>query len=67
MKRTLIVDTSPVDAAPASGSANTPRQGTPLPQAVPPSQLPPSRDDALAGALPSWDLLPATPFIRRAK
>ena len=23
--------------------------------------------DALAGALPVWDLLPATPFIRRVK
>ncbi|MDQ2150173.1 hypothetical protein RBI22_15760 [Alcaligenaceae bacterium C4P045] len=23
--------------------------------------------DALAGALPDWDLLPATPFIRRVK
>ena len=23
--------------------------------------------DALAGALPGWDLLPATPFIRRVK
>jgi len=23
--------------------------------------------DALAGALPEWDLLPATPFIRRVK
>jgi hypothetical protein len=23
--------------------------------------------DALAGALPAWDLVPATPFIRRVK
>lgn len=23
--------------------------------------------DALAGALPAWDLLPATPFVRRIK
>ncbi len=23
--------------------------------------------DALAGALPAWDLLPASPFIRRVK
>ena len=23
--------------------------------------------DALAGSLPAWDLLPATPFIRRVK
>jgi hypothetical protein len=23
--------------------------------------------DALAGALPGWDLLPATPFVRRIK
>lgn len=25
------------------------------------------KTDVLAGALPSWDLLPATPFIRRVK
>jgi len=24
-------------------------------------------DDALAGALPDWDLLPAAPFVRRVK
>lgn len=32
--------------------------------------LPPPGDDqrdALAGALPAWDLVPATPFIRRVK
>lgn len=25
------------------------------------------QSDALAGALPAWDLQPATPFIRRVK
>jgi len=26
-----------------------------------------ARPDALAGALPAWDLLPAMPFVRRVK
>ncbi|TXC79083.1 hypothetical protein [Paraburkholderia azotifigens] len=26
-----------------------------------------SFNDALAGAFPEWDLLPATPFVRRVK
>jgi len=39
------------------------------PQAAPISAQasPPQERDALAGALPEWDLLPASPFVRRVK
>ncbi|RBL83358.1 hypothetical protein DDE05_31360 [Streptomyces cavourensis] len=32
-----------------------------------PAPAPPEHCDALAGALPAWDLLPASPFIRRVR
>lgn len=51
------------DSASAAGSAPvTPERVDPVPVAA-------SADprDALAGALPAWDLLPAAPFIRRVK
>lgn len=47
----------PVD--PASNPA-TPGEAIQSPQQDAPR-------DALAGVLPDWDLLPATPFIRRVK
>lgn len=42
------------------------------PQQVPPhfqaqQQSAAQERDALAGALPEWDLLPASPFVRRVK
>lgn len=47
---------------------------SPQPQARPattvsgsPTAAQSEKTDVLAGALPSWDLLPATPFIRRVK
>ena len=48
--------TRPIDAADSKPPALAP-----VP--VMPSESP----DMLAGALPGWDLLPASPFIRRAK
>lgn len=39
-----------------------------VPVAAPaPAPAPADTRDALAGALPAWDLLPASPFIRRVK
>ncbi|MEG0053693.1 MAG: hypothetical protein RR718_08630 [Comamonas sp.] len=35
--------------------------------AATPAQLDLPDRDALAGALPAWDLLPASPFVRRVK
>lgn len=53
----------------ADAPANpAPPAGDPKPAAAPAvpaeSASPP---DALAGALPDWDLLPGSPFIRRVK
>lgn len=59
MNRTIIPDNTP-PARP--GLAPAPAVSAPA--------APPALDDArdaLAGALPAWDLLPATPFIRRVK
>ncbi|AWH55270.1 hypothetical protein C1924_19760 [Stenotrophomonas sp. ESTM1D_MKCIP4_1] len=51
--------------------APPPLPGTPpvLPLAVPAAaELPPAPEQqALAGALPAWDLLPATGFVRRKR
>lgn len=41
-----------------------------VPDAAPATAAAPASTDtrdALAGALPAWDLLPASPFIRRVK
>ena len=50
---------------PPSNASNTaPPAQTPSAPAV---TVQPVAHDALAGALPSWDLLPASPFVRRNK
>ncbi len=64
MNRTIIPDNTPparpgLAPAPVAGSTSA---GVPMAQPVPDDAR-----DALAGALPAWDLLPATPFIRRVK
>jgi len=60
MNRVIIADNTPA-ASPAPLEA--------APAAAAPVAQPPQVDarDALAGSLPEWDLLPATPFIRRVK
>ncbi|WP_164546764.1 MULTISPECIES: hypothetical protein [unclassified Variovorax] len=58
MNRVII----PGAAAPAS-----PAELAPATTPATPQQAPAEAPDALAGALPAWDLLPATPFIRRVK
>lgn len=60
MTRQFLTDQQP---APPAVAATVPApQGTA-------QQLPiaSAYQDALAGAFPAWDLLPATPFIRRVK
>lgn len=52
-----VPDTPSHDAAAAAPAAQPPVN--PLEQ--------PQQRDALAGALPVWDLLPASPFVRRVK
>lgn len=60
MPREILNDaTAPAQPVPPRPAAQqAPQPATPLPQDMP---------DALAGALPTWDLLPASPFIRRVK
>ncbi|HEX7863756.1 MAG TPA: hypothetical protein VF555_02340 [Variovorax sp.] len=58
MNRVIVPGTS----APASPAELAPATAPATPQ-----QAPVEAPDALAGALPAWDLLPATPFIRRIK
>ncbi|MGJ7528048.1 hypothetical protein [Variovorax sp. GB1P17] len=63
MSRAIISGTdAPSDTAPGVDPALTLTKTVP---AAPPS--PTEAPDALAGALPAWDLLPATPFVRRVK
>lgn len=51
---------TPVESASASASA--------APEPVPAAIVTTAEHcDALAGALPAWDLLPAAPFIRRVR
>jgi hypothetical protein len=52
------------DQAPQAQSAD-PVALPPAAPAAPAQKAVPQ--DALAGAFPAWDLLPATPFIRRVK
>lgn len=62
MTRQFLTDPAaqaqPADSAPGVRPADpAPAQASPVP----------TRQDALAGAFPEWDLLPETPFIRRVK
>jgi hypothetical protein len=50
---------------PESAQPATPAD--PAPVAIAMQQPASDPRDALAGALPAWDLLPASPFIRRVK
>ncbi|MDH1379636.1 hypothetical protein N5J07_09260 [Comamonas aquatica] len=58
MVREILPPSNPSDTAP------TPPAQTPL---APAATVQHVAHDALAGALPSWDLLPASPFVRRIK
>lgn len=55
----VIIPENPPAASPA------PLAAVPAAAATAPLQNDPR--DALAGSLPAWDLLPATPFFRRVK
>jgi len=65
MTRELLTSSgvaTPTDQAQRSApTGNTAQNGTNRKPAITVVQ------DALAGALPAWDLLPAAPFIRRVK
>lgn len=62
MNRQILTETS-------KPSAETPAAGQFSSNAQPEGQLAIDRplSEALAGAFPQWDLLPATPFVRRVK
>lgn len=63
MSRAIISGAdAPADTTPNADPALALAKAVPV---APPSQA--ETPDALAGALPAWDLLPATPFIRRVK
>jgi hypothetical protein len=59
MTRQFLTDQQPAPPAPAAAPASQP--------AVQQQSAKSAYQDALAGAFPAWDLLPATPFIRRVK
>ena len=62
MSRAIISGASaPSDRSPAAAGDAPASAAAPAPEAAP------ETPDALAGALPAWDLLPVTPFIRRVK
>ena len=62
MSRAIISGASaPSDRSPAIAGETPAVAAAPVPEATP------ETPDALAGALPAWDLLPVTPFIRRVK
>ena len=52
---------------PGATAPTLPADLAPAPPPAPPQPTPAEAPDVLAGALPAWDLLPATPFIRRVK
>lgn len=54
---------------PATPDASSPAVAAPSVQPAPaaPPAVPQPDRDALAGALPDWDLLPGSPFVRRIK
>jgi len=56
-----------IPGATAPTSPTLPAVPAPIAAPTPPQQTLAEAPDALAGALPAWDLLPATPFIRRVK
>jgi hypothetical protein len=56
-----------IPGATAPASPTLPAVPAPIAAPTPPQQTLAEAPDALAGALPAWDLLPATPFIRRVK
>lgn len=55
-----ILAPAPLSTAPLA------RPAAPAPAAVAAATAAPPRD-AFAGLLPAWDLLPASPFVRRVK
>lgn len=61
MARDIISDQTP----PSPQAAPVRVEPVPAPAAASPE--PPAHRDALAEAFPSWDLVPAVPFVRRVK
>lgn len=57
-----ILASAPLSTAPLA----RPAAPAPAPAAAAAATAAPPRD-ALAGLLPAWDLLPASPFVRRVK
>jgi hypothetical protein len=68
MTRQFLTDPVTPAATLLDAVAASPAQAA-LPQAAEQGHQPqqPADRDALAGAFPEWDLLPASPFIRRVK
>lgn len=60
MARDILASSTPSPAQPSAAPTVQPLANAPAP---PPAQ----EEDVLAGALPDWDLLPASPFVRRVK
>lgn len=65
MTRDLL--TNPVVATPTDHALCPVQPSNSTQNATRPMSTASVMQDALAGSLPVWDLLPATPFIRRVK
>lgn len=59
-----ILASAPLPTAPLHQPASGAQAALPASAAAAPQREP---RDALAGLLPAWDLLPASPFVRRVK
>lgn len=64
MARNLMTDASATQAASVE-VPNADAGATPAAQVANPVPLP--ANEVLAGAFPQWNLLPATPFLRRVR
>jgi hypothetical protein len=58
---------APSPAAAAAATAVAAAAATARIAPAPTAKPPPQPAHPLAGAFPAWDLLPATPFVRRVK
>lgn len=61
-----ILASAPLSTAPIAPVA-APASAAPAAAAAPATAAPREPRDAFAGLLPAWDLLPASPFVRRVK
>lgn len=67
MARDILAGTPASPASTPSSALPAGHPATAAPTPTPAATAGQEQRDALAGALPAWDLLPASPFVRRVK